>query len=137
MKYLESFYQKLAVYRQKNNLSLEDIAALCFVDEKVVASWEFAQEKVRTYPNLSQLIDLCVGLKVPMDTFLDFSTSDDGQLELPGLRFIEESDLSNSLDMLGKEIEKVLPSDQEVELLKRFRKSNDENRKLIIQLMNA
>ncbi|MCP5208925.1 MAG: helix-turn-helix transcriptional regulator [Hahellaceae bacterium] len=137
MKYLESFYKKLGIYRQKHNLSLEDIATLCFVDDKTVASWESDQTKLRTYPTLPQLIDLCVGLKVAMDTFLDVQNNDDGQLELPGLRFIEESDLSSSLDALGKEIEKVLPSEQELELLKRFRKSDDENRKLIIQLMSA
>jgi transcriptional regulator with XRE-family HTH domain len=137
MKYLESFYKKLAIYRQKNNLSLEDIAVLCFVDDRTVANWESDQTKGRSYPTLSQLIDLCVGLNVSMDTFLDFEKTDDGQLELPGLRFIDEGDLTCSLDLLGKEIEKILPSEQEVELLRRFRKSDDENRKLIIQLMNA
>lgn len=135
MKYLETFHQRLSDYRKDNTLSEEDIANLCSVDVSVVSAWESDVESGRIYPNIPQILDLCVGLNVSLDSFLDIDQRDAGQLELPGLRFIEEGDLTNSLNELDKEIEKIMPSDQELELLRRFRKSDEENQRLIIQLM--
>lgn len=137
MKYLNDFHKRLSAYRQDNKLSPESIAEICDVDGKTVLSWESEDLSSRTYPNLPQVIDLCVALKVTLDAFIDIRDAEGGQLELPGLRFIEEGDISGSLEILDKEIEKILPSSQEVELLRRFRKSDEENRRLIIQLMNG
>lgn len=136
MKYLENFHKQLSDYRHANNLSLEDISELCSVDSSTVASWEADNPVHRAYPNLAQLIDLCLGLNVALESFLNIQEVDSGQLELPGLRFIEEGDLTSSLDELDKELEKIMPTDLEIELLRRFRKSDEENKKLIIQLMS-
>lgn len=137
MKYLSKFYQKISVVRQEKKLAIEDVAQIANVDVTVAQDWEHPKPDCRRYPSLDNLIDLCLNLDVSLDSFLDVEPENEElQLELPGIRFIEEGDLAKSLDALQLEIEKFIPTDEEVELLRRFRRSDAENRKLIIQLMS-
>ena len=137
MKYLSKFYQKISVVRQEKKLAIEDVAQIANVDVTVVQAWEQLKPDCRSYPSLDNLIDLCLSLDLSLDSFLDVEPDkEELQLELPGIRFIEEGDLAKSLDALQLEIEKFIPTDEEVELLRRFRRSDAENRKLIIQLMS-
>ena len=53
----------------------------------------------------------------------------------PGLTFIEDSDLTASLDALGDELEKLIPAEDEQELLRRYRKSDAQSKELILQLI--
>ncbi|ARU56989.1 MAG: helix-turn-helix domain-containing protein [Pseudomonadales bacterium] len=134
MKYLTQFSEKLCLFRQQNNLSIEEVARLCNVNDDIVESWERPDNK--TFPSLENLLDLCFKANARLEHLIDCDAGAlDQQLELPGLRFIEEGDISQSVDVLLQEVEKVIPDKDEVELLKRFRRSDAESRKLIIQLM--
>lgn len=137
MKYLRHFYKHLQQLREEKRLTEEDISVICQVDASVVRAWESHQPEKRCFPTIDNLIDLCLKTGTPLEALLEVNQTIDGdeQLELPGLAFIDEHDVNLSLDYLHKEIEKILPTDDEVELLKRFRRCDDENKKLILQLM--
>ncbi len=136
MKYLSGFNEKLSHLRHDKNLSHEDIAAFANVEVAVAKAWENLSAEQRVYPTLDNVIDLCLSMSLSLDQLLNVAEEQTGvQLELPGLRLVEEGDLSQSLDSLQYEIDKWIPTEEEVELLKRFRNSDDENRKLILQLM--
>lgn len=138
MKYLSKFHKHLKQLREEKHLTIDDISVICQVDVTVVNAWESTQEDKRCFPSIDNLIDLCLKTGTQLDALLElnYDREDEEQLELPGLAFIDENDVNLSLDHLQKEIEKLLPTDDELELLKRFRRSDDENKKLILQLMN-
>jgi len=135
MKYLSKFNRQLSQLREDKHLTEDDVSVMCQVDVSVVRAWEYEQEELRCYPTIDNLIDLCLKTGMPLEFFLDLNSDGDEQLELPGLAFIDEHDVNLSLDQLHKEIEKTIPSDDELELLKRYRRSDEENQKLILQLM--
>lgn len=136
MKYLNKFNIKLSKFREDKRLSLSDVAEICAVDVSVVKAWELTNDVNRCFPTLENLLDLCFKTGKALEYFIDRPQSgDEGQLELPGLRFIEESDLSNSLEELDKTLENIIPSEMEQELLRRFRKSDSQNKELILQLI--
>ncbi|MDR9424035.1 MAG: hypothetical protein RI567_01985 [Marinobacter sp.] len=61
---------------------------------------------------------------------------DDGQLELPGIAALDTSDdLLLSLEKLEEQIEQVQLTEEEVELLRRFRRSDTDNRRMVLQLL--
>ncbi|UZE97650.1 helix-turn-helix domain-containing protein [Alkalimarinus alittae] len=137
MKYLRNFYKHLKQLREDKRLTEDDISVICQVDASVVRAWESEQPEKRCFPTIDNLIDLCLKTGTPLETLLALNYDREGeeQLELPGLAFIDEHDVNLSLDYLHNEIEKLLPTEDEVELLKRYRRSDDENKKLILQLM--
>jgi len=135
MKYLKSFNKQLRFFCDAYKLSSADIAEICGLDESVVAAWESSSNRV--YPSFENLLDLCIKTGVSLESFLDLPNQKAfPQLELPGFaQSQEKGDLSEELDELDKCIEEALPNEQELELLRRFRKSDDQNRELILQLM--
>ncbi len=135
MKYLSKFNRQLTQLREDKRLTEDDISVMCQVDASAVKAWGYEQEERRCYPTIDNLIDLCLKTGTSLEYFLDLNSDGDEQLELPGLAFINEHDVNLSLDQLQKEIEKTIPSDDELELLKRYRSSDDESQKLILQLM--
>jgi transcriptional regulator with XRE-family HTH domain len=136
MKYLKHFNQQLKSIRISKKLSLQDIGEYCLVDTSVVEAWESDNLGSRCYPSLDNILDLCFKTGMTLDYFIHFPNQGEvKQLNLPGLAFSEEVDLSESLKHLDEEIERLIPSDDEKELLKRYRKSDDENKELILQLM--
>lgn len=137
MKYLSKFHKRLKQLREDKHLTEDDISVICQVDVSVVKAWESQQGDKRCFPTIDNLIDLCLKTGTPLEALLElkYEHDDDEQLELPGLAFIDEHDVNLSLDHLQKEIEKLLPTDDELELLKRYRRSDEENKKLILQLM--
>lgn len=60
---------------------------------------------------------------------------DTGQLELPGLAFSNSEDLTVALDELEQEIERFQLSEEERELLRRYRKATEDNRRMVLQLL--
>ncbi|MEE3169769.1 MAG: hypothetical protein VX324_06535 [Pseudomonadota bacterium] len=60
---------------------------------------------------------------------------DDGQLELPGIALDRSDELLESLEELEDVLDKVQPTAEEVELLRRFRRTTAENRRMILQLL--
>jgi transcriptional regulator with XRE-family HTH domain len=136
MKYLKSFSKQLRFFRETHKLSLKDVADLCKLDESVVAAWEKGGLNP-VYPSLENLLDLCFKTGASLEYFIDLPNPNDvPQLELPGFVSNDDKDeLSETLDALDKELDAVLPKDQELELLRRFRKSDEQNRSLILQLM--
>ncbi len=60
---------------------------------------------------------------------------DSSQLELPGLAFSSSEDLTVALDELEQEINRIQLSDEERELLRRFRKATEDNRRMVLQLL--
>ncbi|KPQ30416.1 MAG: hypothetical protein HLUCCX14_02345 [Marinobacter excellens HL-55] len=60
---------------------------------------------------------------------------DSSQLELPGLAFSSSEDLTVALDELEQEISRIQLSDEERELLRRFRKATEDNRRMVLQLL--
>jgi len=136
MKYLKHFNQQLKNIRNKKQLSQQDIGEFCLVDTSVVEAWESENTDARCYPTLDNVLDLCFKTGMTLDYFIQFPNQEEvKQLNLPGLAFTEGSDLSESLRHLDEEIERLIPSDDEQELLNRYRKSDEQSRELILQLI--
>lgn len=136
MKYLKQFNQRLRTMREKRRLSQQDIAAFCLVDSSVVETWESDQLSTRCYPSLANILDLCFKTGTALENFVDIPEARiERQLALPGINLGEENDLADSLLELGEQIEKLIPTGDEQELLRRFRKSDDQTKKLILQLI--
>jgi len=139
MKYLKQFNYQLKNVRDRKNLSYRDVGEYCLVDPLVVESWEAENVEQRCYPSLDNLLDLCFKTGVALECFVDMPTViNTHQLDLPGLDVFdnkEAEDLGASLSELGKQIEKLIPSDDEQELLRRYRKSDKQSRELILQLI--
>src|SRR5690606_18891727 len=96
-------------------------------------------ESQRTYPSADHLIDLCVraGLRLEKLIDMDFSPNHLKQFELPGLGLTDEPDLGRSLDELQDAIENLLPTEEERELLKRFRKASAEQKQRVMGLVGT
>ncbi|MGB1836402.1 MAG: hypothetical protein ACPHZA_15535 [Marinobacter adhaerens] len=60
---------------------------------------------------------------------------DHGQLELPGIALDKSDELLESLDELEQVLEKVQLTTEEAELLRRFRRTSAENRRMILQIL--
>ncbi len=136
MRYLQSFNRRLRHVREQGQLSLADIAEICGVDEARVRSWEAEDGRQRGFPGVSELLDLCLRTETPLEQLLDMEEAGDSdQLELPGLAFSNSDDLSVALQELEQEISRVQLTDGEAELLRRFRKTTDDNRRMVLQLL--
>lgn len=136
MRYMESFWQRLKEARESRQLSRRDLAELCGVDVAVVGRWEHVDRRQRLYPAVDELIDLCRHLEVPLDALLDSEMMvNPGQLQLPGLAFSNTDELTGALDELERQFLKVQPSEEEAELLRRYRNSSNENRRMVFQLL--
>jgi len=136
MKYLKRFNQQLKITRQDKNLSHQDVAELCLVDPVVVETWELDDASKRRYPSVDNLLDLCFKTGLSLESFVDLpSLSSQDQLDLPGVSLKAETDLSDSLSQLDAEIERLIPSEDEKELLRRYRRSDSQSKELILQLI--
>jgi transcriptional regulator with XRE-family HTH domain len=136
MKYLKHFNQQLKSIRESKKLTLQDIGEFCLVDTSVVEAWEATNAEARCYPTLDNILDLCFRTGMTLDYFIHFPNQGEvKQLNLPGLTDAKETDLNESLKHLDEEIERLIPSNDERELLKRYRQSDDQNKELILQLM--
>ncbi|MDX1634880.1 MAG: helix-turn-helix transcriptional regulator [Marinobacter sp.] len=136
MRYMQSFNRRLKQLRENRQLSRADLAELCGVEDALVAAWESADPKTRRYPGVAELMDICLRTDSSLDSLLDFGEAvDAGQLELPGLAFSNEGDLTESLSQLEKELNRLQLSDEERKLLHRFRKTSSENRRMVLQLL--
>ena len=62
---------------------------------------------------------------------------DHGQLELPGIALDKSDELLESLAELEEALGKVELSGEEVELLRRFRRTSAENRRMILQILGS
>lgn len=135
MKYLESFNGQLRFFRETHKFSYQDIASLCNVDASVAEAWE--NKSPRVYPSLENLLDVCFKTGASLEYFIDIpQTRELPQLELPGIAPEQPvDDLAETLEELDKTLSNSLPKDEELELLKRFRKSDPQNKELILQLM--
>jgi hypothetical protein len=85
------------------------------------------------------LFDICFKTGASLEYFIDTPSSDSiTQLDLPGLTpSLLDGDLNQSINELDEQMEKVLPSEQELELLRKFRRSNTQNKELILQLAGS
>jgi len=140
MRYMHTFNRRLEQVRAGANLSLSDVAELCEVDEALVAAWESRDPAQRRFPGVAELMNLCLRTGTSLDSLLDLEDEAvEGQLELPGLAFSNADDLSQAVNQLEKEIGRLQPvsqlSEEEATLLRRFRKSSDENRRMVMQLL--
>lgn len=136
MRYLETFHRRLRRIREDGRLSTLDVAEMCGVDETRVKSWEVNDARQRGYPGVTELLDFCLKTETPLENLLDLDDpGDDGQLELPGLAFSNSDDLSVALKELEAEIDRVQLSDEEAELLRRFRKTSPDNRRMVLQIL--
>lgn len=140
MRYMHTFNRRLEQVRAAANLSLSDVAELCEVDESLVAAWESRDATQRRFPGVVQLMNLCLRTGTPLESLLDLDDEAvEGQLELPGLAFSNGDDLSQAVNQLEKEIGRLQPasqlSEEENRLLRRFRKSSAENRRMVMQLL--
>ncbi len=136
MRYMQTFWQRLREIREARQLSRGDLAELCDVDMALVDRWEESDARQRMYPTVNELIDVCRHLEVPLEDLLDTDLLENpGQLELPGLAFSNTDELAGALDELEKQFQRVRPSEEEEELLRRFRKSSAEHRRMILQLL--
>ncbi|MBS8238929.1 XRE family transcriptional regulator [Marinobacter lipolyticus] len=136
MRYLQTFHRRLRQIRETGHLSREDVATMCGVDEARVSSWEMTDVRQRSYPGVTELLDLCLRTDTPLEHLLDLDADGEtGQLQLPGLAFSNSDDLGVALAELEKELNRVQLSEEETELLRRFRKASDENRRMILQIL--
>mgnify|MGYP001166411454 CR=1 FL=1 len=138
MRYLQTFHRRLRYLREAGQLSCSDIAAMCGVEEAMVQRWEAPESKQRSYPGVAELLDLCVKTETPLEQMLDMNEdSDADQLELPGLVVSNGDGLAEALKELEQEIERVRLSDEEMEILRRFRKASADNRHMVLQLLGG
>ncbi|MBW4933435.1 XRE family transcriptional regulator [Marinobacter sp. F4206] len=138
MRYLQTFNRRLRQIREDGRLSRWDVAQMCGVEETQVRSWEAADARHRSYPNVTELLDFCMRTETPLENLLDLEEpGGDGQLELPGLAFSNSDDLSVALKELEREINRVQLSEEEVELLRRFRNTSTENRRMVLQILGG
>ncbi|MFT6031299.1 MAG: transcriptional regulator with XRE-family HTH domain [Oleiphilaceae bacterium] len=136
MKYLKQFNQRLRNMRENRRLSQKDVATFCLVDPSVVETWESDQSNTRCYPSLANILDLCFKTGAALEYFVDMPDAPiERQLGLPGISLGEDNDLADSLVELGVQIEKLIPTGDEQELLRRYRKSDDQTKELILQLI--
>jgi hypothetical protein len=111
---------------------------MCGVDEQRVRSWEADEVRHRSYPGVTELLDLCLKTETPLENLVDLELPDGGgQLELPGLAFSQADDLSEALKELEQQLDRVQLSDSERELLRRFRKTSPDNRRMVLQLLGG
>ncbi|KMQ74650.1 hypothetical protein [Marinobacter subterrani] len=61
----------------------------------------------------------------------------DGQLELPGIALDKSDDLLVSLGELEEELERARLTLEETELLRRFRRTSAENRRMVLQILGG
>lgn len=135
-KYLKRFNHLLVHFRDAQRLSQDDVAKLCLVDVSVVKAWEQSDHSKRCYPSLDNLLDLCFKTSTPLESFVEIpGDASAQQLDLPGITEIDEGDLADTLTQLDKELDKLIPAKDEMELLRRFRKSDKQNQELILQLI--
>lgn len=138
MRYLQTFNSRLRQLREAERLSFQDVAEICGVEAAQVISWEASDARQRTYPDVSALLDFCIKTETPLEDMLDLTEpGGGGQLELPGLAFSNSDDLTSALKELEREIDRVQLSEEESELLRRFRKTTAENRRMILQILGA
>lgn len=138
MRYLQTFNSRLRQMREAERLSVQDVAEICGVDEAQVKSWEAVDARQRSYPDVSALLDFCIKTETPLEDVLDLAEpGGEGQLELPGLAFSNSDDLSTALKELEQEINRVQLSEEEVELLRRFRRTTAENRLMVLQILGT
>ena len=136
MKYLKQFNDQLKRVRESKELTLLNIAEYCLVDPSVVTTWESQDTSVRCYPSLDNLLDLCFSTGLALENFIDLpSQKNDNQLDLPGISVSSEVDINVSLNELDEAIDKIVPSEDEIELLRRYRKSDQQSKELILQLI--
>jgi transcriptional regulator with XRE-family HTH domain len=136
MRYLQTFNRRLSKLRENSGLSCRDVAQLCGIDEARVNGWEASDDRQRGYPSVNELLDVCIKTETPLEDLLDLGDPGDGsQLELPGLAFSNSDDLALALRQLEQEISRVQLSDEETELLRRFRRASTENRRMILQIL--
>ncbi|MEO9733917.1 XRE family transcriptional regulator [Marinobacter alexandrii] len=111
---------------------------MCGVDEASVTSWEAADPRRRSFPGVTELLDFCLKTETPLENLLDLDEpGSDGQLELPGLAFSNSDDLTAALKELEFEINRIQLTDDEAELLRRFRIATAENRRMILQILGG
>ena len=80
---------------------------------------------------------MCFKTSCSLEYFIDTPEDIEQQLDLPGIDSLDEGDLSDTLEQLDKELDRLIPNDREQELLKRFRKSDEQNKELILQLISS
>ncbi len=137
MRYLETFNRRLRQIREHGRLSRWDVAQICGVEEAQVKSWEATDVRQRGYPGITELLDFCIRTETPLEHLIDLEEQGGGQLELPGLAFSNSDDLTVALKELEQEINRVQLSDEETELLRRFRNASAENRRMILQILGG
>lgn len=62
---------------------------------------------------------------------------DHGQLELPGIALDKSDELLASLSELEAALEKIQLTTEESELLRRFRRTSAENRRMILRILGS
>ncbi len=111
---------------------------MCGVEEDLVLRWEALEPKHRSYPGVAELLDLCVKTETPLEQMLDMNEGADAdQLELPGLVVSNGDGLAEALKELEQELERVQLSDEDIEILRRFRKASTDNRRMVLQLLGG
>lgn len=138
MQYLQDFNRRLRQWRVSARVPLSTVAAWCEVDERLVQAWEVSDAALRLYPGLDELLNLCLASGTQLANWLDLPGEPGSeQFMLPGVtEVVVPDDVSTALERLREELDRSLPSAEERELLRRFRRSSQENRQLIIQLMS-
>lgn len=135
-KYLTHFNAQLKRFRERHHLSVQKVAEYCLVDPSVVEAWEGESSSQRCYPSLDNLLDLCFKTGASLEYFIDLPESTPSeQLDLPGLAMMEDGDLNETLSLLDEQLDKLIPDREEMELIRKYRKSNQQNRELILQLI--
>ena len=137
MRYLRHFNTRLQALRERLHLSPSDVARLCDTAPEVVARWELETSGERCYPSVEQLLDLSLHTGTPLIDLLDLESRDtrNGQLELPGFGQVDDGGFAEALNQLESLVAQAELTEDERTLLQRYRQTSDENRHLILQLL--
>lgn len=151
MQYLHGFGRRLKQWRESRKLSISELASRSGLDDRLLMAWETDDGDMRLYPTLEELLELCFATDEPVEFWIDMPDEHlrpeafdlaRGAPEAPLLSLPEDNGVPADLDLvaavsaLEAEMTRLVPSADELELLRRFRRSSPENRKLVMQLMH-
>ena len=136
MSYLKTFGLRFRRWREIERLNFATIAQLTGIPVEALRAWETSSDTDRMLPSLDELSILCREFEVDLAYWLDgVEHFDKSQLRLPGLEEDSSENIVEKLNELEMKLAAIVPSKDELELLRRYRLSSDHQRRALFQML--
>jgi len=136
MSYLKTFGLRFRRWREIERLNFATIAQLTGIPVEALRAWETSSDTDRMLPSLDELLILCREFEVDLAYWLDgVEHFDKSQLRLPGLEEDSSENIVEKLNELEMKLAAIVPSKDELELLRRYRLSSDHQRRALFQML--